>query len=618
MRVYLISFILFFYFGHLHAQHASVKQYKAPLAGTVVLKDADDKYNAQVTSLQEPEVDGDGEKEMLDAVKAEIKRMYPYQKSKTVRKTTSALPPTVAISFVSDSFPGVPPDNYSAVSKGFKGVAVMNENIAVHDATTGAYITRKGLKPFSNAVGLNSIVNDYRYDPKVVYDPVADRFICMMLNGINQYNYIVVGFSATNDPSGSWKFYKFYGDYGADTTWFDYPQLSITQNELFFTGNKITYNTSWQLGFKRSVIYQIRKQDGYNGDSTLSYQIWDNVNYNNQKLRCLYPVNPGDALLGPDQYFLSNRDFDTVNDSVFLVRVPDTLGSGDTNLTVTAIVGTTSYGVPPDGRMPDTSLTLATNDGRVLGGFIKGSELQFVSTSVNTATGASALYHGIISNFNTTPTLQGTIWGIDTLDMGYPNISYAGNNGGGNQSIISFDYSGPNTYPGFGAIFFDGAAYSPMVTIKGGDSCISQLAQKEQRWGDYSGSQPDWNTIGAVWVEGIYGRRDKKYGNYMAELKSPYFNSVPAISSAPPVSSLYPNPAWQYVTFEFSVAQEQLFTFTIYDTRGRVVDKLTTAWCHIGNNAIQFNIGPLSPGTYLLQASGNNGEVIPVHTFVRK
>jgi hypothetical protein len=115
-------------------------------------------------------------------------------------------------------------------------------------------------------------------------------------------------------------------------------------------------------------------------------------------------------LLGPSQYFLSNRNFDINNDSVFIVKVPDTIGSADTILTVTAVKATTgSYGAPPDGRQPDTTLPLATNDGRVLGGFIKDNEIQFVHASLNPANGSSAVFHGVISNFNTSLFLTGNL-----------------------------------------------------------------------------------------------------------------------------------------------------------------------------------------------------------------
>jgi len=605
------------------AQQVRPKKYTTPLAGKVVLSEVQDKYNAHVYSMELPDPDAEADQQRLQIIKDQIRKNYPHQNSRMAQRTTSANPPIVATSFVADSSPGIPPDNYTAVNQNNQAVSVMNEFISVHDATTGAYLTRKDIMTFSASVGLNNslrVTYNYRYDPKIVYDPVADRFICIMLNSTDQYNWIVLGFSQTNDPDAAWAFYKFYGDYAADTTWFDYPAISITQNEVFFTGNKIKYDSSWQAGFTHSVIYQVRKQDGYSGDTALTYQIWDSVKFDDNYLRCLYPLNPGNTLLGPSQYFLSNRDFDVSNDSVFLVEIPDTIGSADSFLTVTPVVSTmSSYGVPPDARQPDTSLTLATNDGRVLGGFIQGTEIQFVSTSLNPANGASAIYFGIISNFNTSPVLTGQIYSIDSLDFGYPNISYAGSPAGSNQSIISFDYSGPNTYPGFGAIFFDGSNLSEMTTIISGDTTISQLSQKEQRWGDYSGSQPDWTSTGTVWVEGIFGKKRRQYGNYMAKLVSPYYESVPAISTPiAQTSKIYPNPGWQFVSYEFNVNTEQMFGFVIYDMQGRVVDNLLSQNCKEGKNILQFNVAPLVPGTYFLTGTGAKGETIPVHTFVRK
>ncbi len=600
-----------------YGQQVKAKRFTATLAGTVVLGDVADKYNPSVYNLELPEPDGSAEQKILRRLKEQIAKNYPHKNSPRAKKTTSSVAaPEVAISFVADSFPGIPPDNYSSVSNGQKAVTVLNSNIAIHDASTGAYIQRKGLKPFSTVVGLNGMY-DYRYDPKVVYDPVADRFICVMLSGIDVSNYIVLAFSQSNDPTGRWNFYLFYGNYTGDTTWFDYPAISITQNEFFLTGNKIMYDSSWQAGFRRTIIYQVRKQDGYDSSLTLNYQIWDSITYNNKNLRCLYPLNPGDSLLGPSQYFLSNRNFDLNNDTVFLVKVPDTIGSVDTILTVTPIVSATaSYGAPPDARMPDTAHVLATNDGRILGGYIKGDEIQFVSESLNPANGASAVYHGIISNFSTAPVMHAQLFSIDTLDFGYPNISYGGGPG---ESIISFEYSGPHTFPGYGAIIYDGTNYSDMTIIRKGDSSIYAYANHEQRWGDYSGSQPDFGTPGAVWVDGIYGRKDRNYGSMVARLYNPNNTAVPVIKkSQVPDSKIYPNPTFNYVSFEFNVSKQQVFSFIIYDMQGRVVDKMMDKYCQDGKNVINFNMAPLAPGTYLLKAIGANGESIAIHTFVRQ
>ncbi len=605
------------------AQEAKVRQYTAPKAGTATLIDADDKYNAAVFNVEAPDVEHNFDKKQLREIKLQVEKQFPRKESPAKAKKTTAVPaPVMTIGFIADSLSGIPPDNYCAVSNGNKAISVMNSFITVHDATSGNYLTKKGLLSFSSAVGLNNSVGSnthYRFDPKVVYDPVADRFICVMLNSINQNNWIVIAFSKTNDPTGAWNFYKFYGDYTNDTTWFDYPAISITKDEFFLTGNKIRYNQSWQAGFKQTLIYQIKKADGYNGDTALTYRIWDDINYKGKNIRCLHPLNPGSALAGPEQYFLSNRNFDMSNDSIFLVRIPGGMTAADTALTVKPLISNLPYGVPPDAKQPDTAKTLATNDGRVLGGFIKGNEIQFVSTSSNAANGASSIYHGVISNIHTTPAVHASLISNDTLDFGYPNISYTGDAGGTNQSIISYEFSGRKTFPGYGAVFFDGTDHSDMLVIKTGEKSISMLTDKQQRWGDYSGSQPDWDAPGAVWVEGIFGRKDARYGNYMARLASPYYSNAATQAETSNVSAkVFPVPSLEFVNYEFSVAAEQSFSFVIYDMAGKVVDKVLDAQCKKGRNIIQFNIAPLAPGTYFLQAIGADGTQIPVHKLIRQ
>ena len=111
----------------------------------------------------------------------------------------------------------------------------MNSNIAVHDALTGQITYRKTLKQITGGMGLGGMEN-HRYDPKIIYDPNEDRFILVMLNSTDDLNWIVIGFSTSNDPGGSWNMYKLYGNYGNDSTWFDYPSVAITNNEFFPDG----------------------------------------------------------------------------------------------------------------------------------------------------------------------------------------------------------------------------------------------------------------------------------------------------------------------------------------------------------------------------------------------
>lgn len=604
-----------------HGQNAQSHSFTAKLEGVTVLKDIEaDPYDAQVLSLEAPNPDGNIDKMKLRDAKLQSANMFPRKiadAARAARKTTAAPSPIVAQNFVADSLTGIPPDNDMAISRGNKIINVLNSRITVLDGNGGAMGKRIDLKSFSQKVGLNNVFNDYRYDPKVIYDAEADRYICVMLNSTNRNNYIVIGFTLSNDPEGAWSFYKFIGDYKNDTTWFDYPAIAITDEEIFLTGNKIKDNVSWQLGFSETVIYQINKQNGYDSAATLNYKIWDGINFDGRPIRNLFPVKAGWLPETNEQYFLSNRNFDVQNDTIFLVKVPGTIANGG-NLTVQALKSPVAYGVPPNGRQPDTSAVLATNDGRVLGAYANAEEIQFVSTSIDTSTGSSAVFHGKISNYRTNPAVSHVHFiTVDTLDFGYPNISFVGNGWGLNQSIITFNYTGPYDNPGLAAVLYDAKDYSDIVRIKTGEGSIKRLTGKEQRWGDYTGSQVDFNAYGSVWIVGIYGRADNQYGNWIAKLNSPVLG-VKEELVAKDKGTVYPNPVNTYLSYSFTLAAEMPMYFTIYDIQGRKVHELIAKKCKKGVNVIQFNTASLPAGTYILKGVSAEGKDVMNERFVKQ
>jgi Secretion system C-terminal sorting domain len=618
----LLSILLFIALSNIgNAQQAHHTILSAPLQGTTIFAAIDDKYNAEVFSLEMPDPDGSVEQERLNEIKRKMALRFPHKAQRLqYNKTTSVPLPVVALSFVSDSSPGIPPDNYIAANNNDSIVMVMNNMFTIHNGTNGQFTGRKNIKTLSASAGVNGLFDD-RFDPKIIFDPETDRYIMVMLNLIfSNYNdsYIILGFSKTNSPSGAWSFYKLPGNPFNDSTFFDYPCLSITHNELFITGNKVRNGVSWQTGFKESVIYQIKKQDGYNGSSSLTYQLWDSIMYNGTHIRNLYPVKGSGSIAGPTQYFLGNRILDVQNDTVFMVSIPDTLGSINNNIMVNALQANIPYGVPPNGRQPDTAYSLMTNDGRILAGFINNDEIQFLSQSIDTLNGASGLYHGIISNVATTPSLHANLYSIDTLDFGYPNLSYTAYQASHNQSIISFNYTGPHTNPSYGALFFDGNNYSPLLNIKSGDSSIHMLAGNAQRWGDYSGSQPVWNAPAEVWCVGISGRKDHNYGCYAAKLASPYPSTVIKPLAKEHNAVLYPNPAIQYMNFKFNLTKEEPVYFMLYDMQGKFIDNILSQACNEGTNVIRFSIQSLREGTYIFKAQNSNGEIITSQTFTKQ
>ena len=581
---------------------------QCPLSGTVHLQNCTDTFLAQVRNLDIHEPDESAEYEALMRIKTEQQKKYPYKTNahKALKTTAPLAAPTVSLSFVADSNSGTPPDNYLAVSKNNTCVSVMNSFISVLDGNTGIMTKRTGLKTMSLPVGLNNFMNDYRYDPKIIYDPLEDKFICIMLNGVNAANYIVIGFSQSNDPKGNWNFYKFYGDYKGDTTWFDYPAITISKNEFYFTGNKLGFNTSWQAGFKNSVIYQIKKADGYAGQ-TLNYKIWDSIYYQGKPIRNLHPVKNGSSISAATPYFLSNRNFATQNDTVFLIRLTDTLNSANASIQINPLKSNLAYGVAADGRQKDTAYSLATNDARILGAFKEGDEIQFVNTSINPSNGAASIYHGTIQQVSSNPSIQAQLLSIDSLDMAYPNISYFGVNNGNIVSVINCNYSGPRTFAGMHALISKSGQYSDWTNIKKGDSNIVVLSAKQQRWGDYTGSQIDWNFPGNAWVIGIFGNAKRGYGNYMARLSSPYNVGIPPLVANKINAISYPNPCYQFTAIDFTLAASAILNFDMYNSNGQLVGHLLTQFCEEGQNRLQFNIGYLSAGIYHLIVTNANG-----------
>jgi hypothetical protein len=625
MRSVILLFLFLLAAFSIHAQ--GPKRGTVPLEGVTILAEVEDPFNAQVVSLEAPAPDGNPDKALLREVKAEVARRFPPRAMSTgsfpasAAKTTAAQSPVVMRNFIADSMTGVPPDNDMAISAAGKAISVVNSNIVVLN-DTGKMLMRKSLYNFSLAVGLNNSLsnqNNYRYDPKVMYDAAADRYIAVILNGINQYNWIVVGFSQSNDPTGAWAFYKFYGNYAGNNTWFDYPTVGLTDKEFFVSGNKIGFNASWQAGFSESVIYQIDKASGYNADTALRYQLWDSISYAGRRIRNLFPVKGGTSLGGPDQYFLSNRNFDVQNDTIFLVRMPDTIGSAQQTLSITPLVSNLPYGVPPNGRQRSSVYQLATNDGRILGAFAEGNDIQFVSTT-NTPGGSAGIYHGRIQNYRTTPVVTASRIAVDTLDFGYPNLSTAARTPGGQQSIINFNVTGPTTFPAMAAVYYDGTQLSNLVMVKRGDSCIEELSDPVQRWGDYTGSQVDPTKPGAVWIEGIYGRKNRTYGSWMARIFSPETFAAGVTEPAPAQVSdatVFPNPSFQYIRVRFTLAKDGVVRFGIIDVAGRAVAQVAEAQCRKGESEIRFNIAALPAGNYVLQGIDEGGARLVSERFVR-
>ena len=200
----------------------------------------------------------------------------------------------------------VPNDNTLAISNDGLMIAGINSSYLIYDQNNDSILKRATLN--SLTFSFNQLLFVKKYDPKFIYDPNEDRFILVFLVGNNPINnHICVAFSSSNNPLDDWNVYMLTGDALGTNHWTDYPAISLTNDELFITGNLLQHNVSWQEGFYQSLIWQIDKTQGYQGNDTLDFNLWSNLKDDSIYIRNIHPVRGARELQSDHQYFLSNK-----------------------------------------------------------------------------------------------------------------------------------------------------------------------------------------------------------------------------------------------------------------------------------------------------------------------
>lgn len=588
-----------------------------PLGGTQQVKEAGDDWNPDLVVLEREIRDEFIDKKILQERKAQLQQMM--QRKHLDAPDVSETRDVLDTPFVWRNFQGnlynnsVPNDNDIAVSNDGYVVSVMNSTVFMYDLNADTSISYLSLDAFSGVLGN---IHD-KYDPKAIYDPIEDKFVVVFLAGFTDItSSIIVGFSQTGHPGAGWNFYQLPGNPLNDTLWSDYPIIALTEDELFITVNHLQNSQPWQTGWVRSVIWQVNKSAGYSGAS-LSTQLHADVAFNGRNIRNLFPVKGGSTLYGPDIYLMSQRNLDLVNDTFFLVHLTDTIGAPSQMLTSQVLISDIPYFVPINAKQSSGG-DLATNDSRVLGAFIENDRIQFVGNTTDTAAATAAIYHGIISNVSSSPSLSLKIISDDTIHYGYPNLAYNGITPQDQSAIMVVMRSSINLFPGFSVLLTDGNGnYAPLKNVKNGQSFVSVIPGTE-RWGDYSGAQRRYNDPGKVWVNGSYGTTIHKISTWIAEiaLHPPPTGIIEQVADENEID-VFPNPLSENVSIRFGLERAAVCVFEVMDLQGRKVKTLMKERVVAGKHQFTFSMQPLPAGTYLLVISESDS-IIATQQIVKQ
>ncbi len=513
-------------------------------------------------------------------------------------KKGSTFIPAIGRNFIGNVTQGTPNDNDVAISNGGMIVSVANSNFNVYN-DTGKYVSGKTLPTLGSALGpLNRT-----YDPRVIYDPEQDRFIIVFLQGSSSTDTrIIVAFSQSNDPSLKWNLYQLPGNITQDSSWSDYPIISLTKDELFITVNRLKDNTFWKNGFLESYIWQVDKMKGFSGDS-LAQKVYSNIQFNGQSVWNICPAKGGSKLYGPGLFLLSQRPSDLQNDTVFLHSISNTIKSGNATLSTRILKNQTAYGLQPNAIQPNGK-KLQTNDARVLSAVYENGLIYYVGNTIDFNLFSPAVYFGRIENsWTANPIAKGQVISSDTLDYGYPSIAYIGSGKDGDHgSMITFSHVSANQFPGTSVVYVDrNFNVSAPVFVKKGEGNIVLIGDTVERWGDYTGIQRKYNELGVCWLNGSWGTLNGQNRTWIGRIQTtdPLSGWNESIQQNMQYN-LYPNPASQYVHFDFEVQQKLLLGVEITDIQGKTQKLIAKDWARPGLNRLQIDIGELPAGMYFV------------------
>lgn len=589
-------------FGMMASAQAAFKRTNlepVPMAKTVSVSDIAVGFDERLDYLEAPMPSGESYKVFLAQQKAIAAERFPRNPGAIQQRGGNADAPELLRNFIgNNTSTSTPMDNHLAISNDGQVISVCNTHIAVKDQE-GDWLFAATLANFTSSLNIST----FKFDPRIIYDPVADRFVLFMIAGNSSAaTYVLVGFSQSADATGDWNLYVIDGSPFDNGTWIDYPMIALSEDEIFLTANSVLDNEPWETGFLETLIWQIDKAKGYAGEP-LEIELWSEIGFGGKSIRNLHPVKYADQDYEDRMYFLSNRNFDVENDSIFILEIVGTQDDPNVSLEIDVQKADIPYGVPANGQMEEGYLS--TNDARILDGLYFEDQIQFVSNTTDMNTGLAAVYHGIIENLTTTRDITAQVISGGTDDLGYPSIAYTGVDPTDRDAIILVSHSSATRFPGHSALYFNNdREYSELVTVKEGEAVIDMLNIPDgfERWGDYSGNQRVYNQPGVVWVSCSFGENGERNDTWVSELARPgLFSNVADRPQTNLEVKAYPNPAVHEVNVEFELPERFRIQIDLVDSDGRLVRRfLDDKPKHAGKMQFVFNTAPLKAGIYTL------------------
>ncbi len=397
-------------------------------------------------------------------------------------------------------------------------VCVTNDDFAVYDSC-GTELFRRDINDY---LGLNS---DFMFDPKVIFDPWAGRWVMMyhIRDSSPQESRLVFVITGDSTPFGlpgsSVWFYNFNVQQDSGTgnaAWADYFDLGYSNTQLSAAGNMFRFAG----GFRWARIMVFDKSAMYAGGSAGFWNWWNLTNADGTQTntpRAVKMQTSWSESGNIDAYFVNSR-WGGGNRLTFW-KARDVFGA-NTLTKADTVVG--NYTTPPDAVQPNGS-SLDTIDCRLM---------TAVATTDNLGNNGIELFTGL--NANRSGDAGALLYKFNAVSHALEFES--------NFGAAGWDYWFPSSAADFSGSNFwvfcrtqnasGGEAEIRFVEMDQGTFSNSSTQIKDGtgsytgfRWGDYFGGQLDWGDYSAnftipgrpakVWLYGEYGRSGNTFGTHV-------------------------------------------------------------------------------------------------------
>ena len=344
------------------------------------------------------------------------------------------------------------------------------------------------------------------FDPKVVYDHFADRWVVTYLaTNRSTESWILVSVSDDANPHGAWCNWALKGNANGGTqvpNWSDYQGLGFDSRAVYVVPNQFTFGG----GFAYSKIRILPKTTLYNQScpSVTWTDLWD--------IRYPTPPTGADAFAVPTirpavtfgtpnaQHFVANSIFVPPNNNfVALYELNDPLTTP--SLTATAVpVAATSP--PPDAGQQGGGTPLIDVGGSRLRNAVYRAGSLWTSHNVADSSGNFAVARYLRIDTATATVTEDASVGASGCWYYYPAIAADVRS---NMAMV-FSRSCSNEFAGVRYVTrLDGGVLQPSSLIKAGEAnYVKDLGSGRNRWGDYSGIAVDPSDSRRVWMFGEY------------------------------------------------------------------------------------------------------------------